>query len=234
MIYIKGDLHADVDINDLSSSNFPEGKHLTKKDYVIICGDFGVGFFNKYHLEWLKNKKFTTLFIRGNHDNPELLNSLEEVEMFGSKVRKFYDSIYWLQDSEIYTIENQTFFCYGGALSIDKENRKIGINWWHDEVPGYQQFYKALENLEKVNNKVDYILTHTCPHSAIENLYESLKIKTIINLEPKFKDTTCDALDYFNENIVFKKWFFGHFHEDILLDNFISTYHKIHKLLSSN
>ena len=38
-IYITGDTHGDF--RRFSADNFPEGKILTKEDYVIICGDFG-------------------------------------------------------------------------------------------------------------------------------------------------------------------------------------------------
>ena len=70
MIYITGDTHIPIDIKKLNTKNFSEQKTLTKEDYVIICGDFG-GVWNgkneeKYWLNWLKNKNFTTLFIDGN------------------------------------------------------------------------------------------------------------------------------------------------------------------------
>ena len=42
MIFITGDTHGDIDIQKLSSKNFPKGKTLTKNDYVIVCGDFGL------------------------------------------------------------------------------------------------------------------------------------------------------------------------------------------------
>lgn len=41
MIYVTGDTHGVIDIGKLGFKNFPEGKNLTKNDYVIICGDFG-------------------------------------------------------------------------------------------------------------------------------------------------------------------------------------------------
>lgn len=40
-IFITGDTHGSYDIQKLARKNFPEGKTLTKDDYVIICGDFG-------------------------------------------------------------------------------------------------------------------------------------------------------------------------------------------------
>ena len=40
MIYITGDIHGDP--RRLSMECFPEQKEMTKDDYVIICGDFGL------------------------------------------------------------------------------------------------------------------------------------------------------------------------------------------------
>ena len=41
MIFITGDTHGDW-INRLRTKVFPEQKEMTKDDYVIICGDFGI------------------------------------------------------------------------------------------------------------------------------------------------------------------------------------------------
>ena len=39
MILITGDLHGEHDIQKFSVSCFPLQKQLSRKDYVIICGD---------------------------------------------------------------------------------------------------------------------------------------------------------------------------------------------------
>ena len=44
MIYITGDTHIPVDIDKLNEMNLPEQSSMTKNDYVIICGDFGLLF----------------------------------------------------------------------------------------------------------------------------------------------------------------------------------------------
>lgn len=71
MIYLIGDTHGHIELNKLSNKNFPEGKNLTKNDYVIILGDFGLLWKNdstfKYWLDFLNNKNYTILFIDGNH-----------------------------------------------------------------------------------------------------------------------------------------------------------------------
>ena len=41
MIYVTGDTHGQIDISKLFPGSFPDGKILTRDDYMIICGDFG-------------------------------------------------------------------------------------------------------------------------------------------------------------------------------------------------
>ena len=48
MIYVTGDCHADF--TRFNTKIFPEQYEMTKDDYVIICGDFGVEF-----CSWLYN-----------------------------------------------------------------------------------------------------------------------------------------------------------------------------------
>jgi hypothetical protein len=73
-----------MDISKLNSKNFPEQKTLTGDDYVMICGDFGGvwdgGREEMYWRRWLDNKKFTTLFVDGNHENFDLLDTFEVVD----------------------------------------------------------------------------------------------------------------------------------------------------------
>lgn len=71
MIFITGDLHGTKEIHKLDKKNFPIGESLTKNDYLIILGDFGLIWNNSkeeiYWRDWLNNKPWTTLFIDGNH-----------------------------------------------------------------------------------------------------------------------------------------------------------------------
>lgn len=72
MIFVTGDIHGTHSIEKLNTINFPEQKTMTKNDYVIILGDFGLIWNGskeeEYWLNWLNNKNFTTLFIDGNHE----------------------------------------------------------------------------------------------------------------------------------------------------------------------
>ena len=52
MIYITGDIHGDP--TRFSKDAFPEQKEMTKDDYVIILGDFGLIWNEKK----IKNEKY--------------------------------------------------------------------------------------------------------------------------------------------------------------------------------
>lgn len=77
-IYITGDKHGNI--RGLSSANWETGRHLSRKDYLVILGDFGLVWSQeesdseRYWLDWLNDKPWTTLFIDGNHENFDRLN----------------------------------------------------------------------------------------------------------------------------------------------------------------
>lgn len=222
MIYITGDTHIPIDINKLSVSNFSEQKHLTKRDYVIICGDFG-GIWNHsaekiYWLEWLNDKSFTTLFVDGNHENFDMLNNQYPVENYlGGKVHKITTSIYHLMRGHVFTINNLKFFTMGGAVSHDKKYRKEGKSWWSQEMPSDEEYDLAIKNLDRHNWKVDYIITHCAPDSIqnkIDDCYEHNKLTNF--------------LETVKINCQYKKWYFGHYHIDKDIDDkHIAIYYNI-------
>lgn len=133
MIYITGDTHADFLRFELEK--FPIQTDMTKDDYVIICGDFG-GVWNyiveskyeKYWLDWLNNKNFTTVFVDGNHENFERLYRYPVEEWNGGKVHKIRDSVLHLMRGEIFDIDNKKFFAFGGARSHDIQEGILNLD----------------------------------------------------------------------------------------------------------
>lgn len=127
-IYITGDIHARPE-QTLSSKVFPQGKTLTKNDYVIICGDFGLVWnkdgeneHEKHWLDWLEEKPWTTLFIDGNHENFDRLNDYKVYpceEWNGGMVQRIRPSVMHLCRGEIFNIEGLSFLALGGNYSHD-------------------------------------------------------------------------------------------------------------------
>lgn len=62
-------------------------------------------------------------------------------------------------DKELATIKNVI------GKSRHWPGRTEAINWWPGEIPSQEDFENAYKNLDKINWKVDYVLTHTCPIS---------------------------------------------------------------------
>lgn len=123
MIYFTGDTHGDF--RRFSSEFFPEGKNCTKDDFVIILGDFG-GVWQlleykdeRYWLDWLDKKPWTTLFIDGNHENHDRLNTMPVEKWHDGKVHKVRPSVLHLMRGQVFHIGGYRMFTFGGASSHD-------------------------------------------------------------------------------------------------------------------
>jgi len=224
-IYITGDTHGEHSIDKLSHKKWPIGRNLTKKDYVIICGDFGLLWKNepdkneKYWLKWLDERPFTTLMIDGNHENHTRLDALPKEVWNNGIIGRVNDSVIHLKRGEIYTINNKKFLTIGGAASIDKANRTIDMTWWERELLSQAEEDYAIENLEVNQWEVDYIISHTAPQEIIKYLYR--------NAGMYHKDPVAKFLDHIKSNLKFKKWYFGHLHMDQDFLNYHAVYNRI-------
>lgn len=213
-IIFTGDTHGSLETKRLSFKNFPEGRNLTKNDYVIICGDFGCIWdgsnCDKYWLDWLEDRPFTTLFVDGNHENFPLIYSYSTAIWNGGKIHQIRPSVKHLMRGQIFTLDNMTFFTMGGATSVDKIYRKEGKSWWSEEIPSYNEMTEGVNNLIKYNNKVDYIITHCLPSSILDKFDKWYPQHDTLN-------------NYLEKMIVqevdFKKWFCGHYHIDRTIDD---------------
>ena len=162
MIFVTGDTHGDW-MTRLNSRSFPEGVGLTKDDYVIICGDFGLWHDTKeerHNLIWLDNKPFITLFVCGNHENYDRLYEYPVEKWCGGKIHKIRDSIFHLMRGQIFDIQGKRFFTFGGASYHDVQDgileqddprinewyrdygKMFRINhtsWWKEELPSEEE-----------------------------------------------------------------------------------------------
>lgn len=233
MIYITGDCHGNFE--RFNRSIFPEQDEMTKEDYVTICGDFG-GVWSRDEeskqetmvLDWLECKSFTTLFVDGNHENFDRLYSYPVEEWQGGKVHKIRPSVIHLMRGQVFTVEGKKIFTFGGARSHDisggilelddpdyKRKRRVldkgwkpyrinHLSWWKDELPTEEEMEEGYKNLELHNNTVDFIVSHCCASCTQVLLGGGMYEQDILT-------------NYFEElrhKVNFKKWFFGHYHDN--------------------
>jgi hypothetical protein len=213
MILVTGDTHGNIDFNKIKLLS--DKKILTMNDYLIIAGDFGA-IWNKNTLDSdlsvYENLNFNILFVDGNHENFNLLNSFPVQKWNGGDVHVIRDNIKHLKRGQVFIIDNKKILTFGGATSIDKYFRTENISWWKEEVPTIDDLQHAKTNLEKYNNQVDYIITHSIDEHALAQLSISLKSKIKV-----FEENY--ILNWIAENVTYKHWYFGHFHLDVSIDN---------------
>lgn len=230
-IFITGDTHGSYDMTKLSRRHFQEGKTLTKNDYVVICGDFGCVWggelekSDKWWQNWLDDQPWTTLWIDGNHENHDLLQTYPIEQWHGGRIHKINNSIYHLMRGEVFTINDKTIFTFGGGYSTDRAYRKEGVSWWKGELPTHEEVNYALQSLEKYNNHVDIILTHDAPRDIKEYLgFYNLCDMSVYGEEYEDIHST---LYFFKKNIVFQDWYLGHYHIDKDIGNMHILYNEI-------
>ena len=62
----------------------------------------------------------------------------------------------------------------------------------------------GIKNLEKVNYNIDYVISHCCPTN----------IQTLLGRGIYKKNYLTDYLQEISEKMKFKKWYFGHYHDN--------------------
>lgn len=215
MLLLCGDTHGSYEIDKILNDEFVNSYPFSRDDVLIVLGDFGLFWNDKpdeteYEiLEQINNLPFTLCFIDGNHENFNRLYKFDTTHKFGGLVSKCSDNCYWLRRGEIYQICNKNVFTFGGAMSRDKMLRVLNESWWEKEIPSNEEMEFGLSNLKKFLNSgknIDIVLTHTAPQFLINKMqYTGEYDKTSIFLEKVFYE------------IMPKEWYFGHFHEDIIL-----------------
>ena len=234
MIYVTGDTHADFS-RRFNTENFPEQKEMTKDDYVIICGDFGgiwdIGWEStneKHWLDWFEERSYTLLFVDGNHENFDRLYGYPEKEWHGGRVHVLRPHVLHLMRGQVFEIDGKKIFSFGGASSHDcvggiletndpnfREKKKRleedwipyrinHLSWWEQELASDEEMKEGRDNLRAHDYTVDFIITHCCSTSTQAliggNLYK--------------QDRQTDFLEFIKNYANYKKWFFGHYHDN--------------------
>lgn len=230
MIYVTGDCHGNY--ARFNRKYFSPRTEMSKDDYVIICGDFGLWDTSKeqkYWLDWLENLPFTLLWVDGNHENFDLVETYPIEEWHGGKVQFIRPSVVHLMRGQVYELQGKKFFTFGGAQSHDIaggivekddiEGRRHceaayqfgGIpyrvnheSWWEQELPSESELEEGRRNLEKHSWKVDYIISHCAALSS-----QSLLL--VKNEEPNRLTLFFEEI---KERCTFSHWYFGHYHRD--------------------
>ena len=210
---------------------FPEMNILSRDDIVIICGDHGGVWFGDERddrsLDFLESRPFTTVFVDGNHENFDALASYPVEEWNGGKVHFIRPHVIHSIRGQVFTLQGHTFFTVGGAQSYDIQHgildpetpdfeqeywfrrrtrqmfRVKGVSWWSEELPSGEEYLTAVETLERIQWKVDYVITHCAPSSIARTMNRHYR-----------PDALTDFLEVVNQHLDFRYWLLGHYYEN--------------------
>lgn len=226
MIFITGDKHAEFS----EVFSFCYEYETSKDDLLIVLGDAGINYhaneFDKLLKESLVECPITFFCIHGNHEErPENIKSYK-TKMFHEGIVYFeedYPNILFAKYGEVYDFNGQKVFVIGGAYSVDKYFRlAYGYRWYESEQPSEETKEKVKGVLSKLDNKVDIILSHTCPYKYIprETFLSGIDQDSVDNSTEYFLDEIENSTDY-------NRWYCGHYHTDKQIDKMVFMFHDI-------
>lgn len=236
MIYIIGDTHGENSFWKMGNNYFEKMglEKPTANDTLIHVGDLGfiwdlpnnITKTELYLKDWASQKPWTLITAGGNHENWDRVLKLPLVPWPGGEMAyRYTDNVFYAIRGGTYEIEGKTFFFMGGASSIDKKYRTKDVSWWENEIPNIKEMDQGIQALDKKQMKVDYVITHTFPREVVYKMgFNSIN--------------SCPVSSYLSQllrfGITFKRWFGGHFHQDIEIDteygDFCCVYNKIIKI----
>lgn len=208
-VVISGDIHGEfTELVHRLCDRF----HMTDT-LLIVAGDCGVGFekpgyyehvYRRVHNKLMRSNNWVVM-VRGNHDDPSYFN--EEKICF--------DRFLCVPDYSVLKACKHQILCVGGAVSIDRSCRRVGISYWENEQPLFD-IEKLLEL--SLNYHIDTVVTHTspsfCEFTTKSGLNYWLEKDPALSADCQHERFEIDkVLNYLKlNNHPLSHWFYGHFH----------------------
>lgn len=212
-IFVTGDRHGKL----ASLKDLCDERQTTKDDLLIMLGDVGLNYYGDSsdtdRKKFMSKLPITFLCLHGNHENrPQNISTYER--RWNEKLNTYawtepeYTNILFAENGDL-IINGRKFLIMDGAYSVDKDYRlAVGYHWWADE----QMSDKDKEKIRKIVRRdpnYDFVLSHTAPlHHEPTYLF-----MTGID-QSKVDKTTETFLQEICDQISFKRWFYGHYHDD--------------------
>lgn len=249
MLYFTGDCHAEW-ANKFSTDAFPEQKEMTRDDFIIVCGDFGIWHdtkTEKWWLNWLEDKPFTLCFVDGNHENFDRLYSdeFEVVDFHGGKAHKIRENVYHLMRGYIFDICGKKIFAFGGASShdiqdgiLDRENFdsdeefRETVNDWYLKDKSFRinhisWWAQEMPRQEEMDFGLKTLADNGNKVDYIVSHCCPQEIASIFSHGSYKPDQLTQYFNKIRDTVDFKLWLFGHYHfNDKILDKYVVLYEQ--------
>lgn len=224
--YLSGDLHGDSSAMQYFFEQNNERLHFNKEhSHMILLGDVGCNYFiegekDKVFKKRLSELPFTFICLRGNHESrvtdviKRFPDKWEIVSKYEGRIyrEKAFQNIEYLEDiPALYHFGGYKILSIPGAFSVDKEFRlRNGWHWFENEQLSKEEMRKGIELVEKAKY-VDLVISHTCPADFMPT---DLFINSIDQSKAyRGMEVFLSEVEW---NLRYKRWAWGHFHDDRL------------------
>lgn len=208
MIVAIGDIHGKFG----SMTEKIQMLELERGTNFVHLGDFGLGFespikeYKKLRdLDYLLEMNDQIMWvIRGNHDNP----------MYWKENYRFdFSRINFVPDNTFIELDTKMCFFAGGAISIDRVNRKKGATYWPEESYSWKI-------PDEIPHRVDYVFTHDVYHQCSPFRIDSEFTQKWFPLDVNLRKDMIESQNQLKSLYEFLmginqdfSWYHGHYHE---------------------
>ena len=186
MITVIGDVHGDT-----AQYKRIVAQHLN----TVQVGDFG------FAAEWNELKGVDSTHhkvLGGNHDDYNVAPTYA----------------HYLGDFGMHTLNGISFFFLRGGLSLDRQHRMLGVNYFHKEELSHLQMEQALQSYEK--HKPDIVISHCPPETVHDHVFGKNDTGVCrFGYPAGFREKTAKLGQQMLETHRPKLWISGHLHKDV-------------------
>lgn len=203
---------------------FVDGNHeyyRTNRDYLLKHKNkYEIGLFDLPVEEWHGGKvhRINDSVIHLCRGQVFEINGLSFFTFGGARSHDISDGILDPDDYEGGGHSSEFKKEYKRLRSAGALFRVKGTSWWPEEMPNEEEMEEGRRNLAAHGNKVDFILSHEGPASAVAQ-YSMGRFKV---------DGLSMYLEEISRQTDYKFWFFGHYHDECPIgDKHAILYHQM-------
>lgn len=151
-----------------SLSKNPLISSMSESDYLIVLGNCGVMQARtdfRENILMYRDLPCSVLFLDGSHDDYDLIADYPVFPWNGGMTQNISRGITHLMRGQVYSLGGKKIFTMGGSTTPGRKDIGRYYDWWPEQDIFPEETNEALNNLSKVGNKVDYVLTCECPGS---------------------------------------------------------------------
>lgn len=194
---VMGDIHGRFEWAEYGYMRIADNHDI---DLLIQVGDFG--FWPLRGEPWTLELNHPAVFVDGNHENHEVLQS----EEFGELSEEWRECLEIWDYKSRGSIENGILYI-GGAASIDRKQRTPGRDWFPEENIQYRDKLQTMENIREYDGNIHMVISHECP--------AGFDVSGSAHRRERKDDSNRRFLQEVLKETEPERWFFGHYHESM-------------------